>query len=367
MDDRGTSYETQRRPWMALCVVVLTVVITQVRVNCEITSSVIAAEKEWRTLTSEDYPFRYRSNTFDAFLLRAKHSDDVIDIIMEAMKLESQPSNCPSDYLEFYDGSYTNGSLLKRACTLDKACFSGTNGTMLIIFRSDSSREGKGFKISYRSSERNDACSSGSLPFRWIGQLIGVAIAIIVLCAFWEFFKKKHGRRERLSGRCLKLSACCSNYASDRLHTCRNKCSCFSRLVHSLVSRFRRNGQEPSRVTPEISTLPSNGQGTLPAGTLPDRNAIYGVGSFENEAFDDSDFSVTPPPYPREFAAEPPPYEMCVSNEHPHLDEQPPSYSVSQSQISESGTDVTTQISFISPPPSYDHVILNPNNYRCNS
>ena len=48
-------------------------------------------------------------------------------------------------------GSSTNSTLLKRACTLDKTCFSGTNGTMYIIFRSDSSREGKGFKIRYRS------------------------------------------------------------------------------------------------------------------------------------------------------------------------------------------------------------------------
>ncbi|PWA25867.1 hypothetical protein CCH79_00001778 [Gambusia affinis] len=116
------------------------------------------------TISSPNHPDYYNDNSYCVWQLRAAY-DQRIFLAFSYLQLENC---CNCDYISIYDGPYTYSPYLGKVCNNNSlSTFYSTSNYMTVIFRSDSSVVGRGFRAEYMSSLKPSSgrvdCSSDNM------------------------------------------------------------------------------------------------------------------------------------------------------------------------------------------------------------
>jgi cubilin len=104
------------------------------------------------SIVSPNYPQPYGKNG-ECFYRISVSLGSVIQVTIVDIDLEDHVS-CLLDYIEIYDGINKKGHKLGRYCTsLHPVNIVSTTNHIYIRFRSDSSRQGRGFHLKYNTGE----------------------------------------------------------------------------------------------------------------------------------------------------------------------------------------------------------------------
>lgn len=103
------------------------------------------------SITSPNYPGYYHDNAYCVWYLTASYDQRVVlsftDLQMERC--------CQCDYIQIYDGPYVNSRLLGTVCDTNNSTlntFYSSSNHMTVVFRSDSSVVGRGFRAEFSNS-----------------------------------------------------------------------------------------------------------------------------------------------------------------------------------------------------------------------
>ncbi|XP_041360489.1 uncharacterized protein LOC121376782 [Gigantopelta aegis] len=279
--------------------------------------------------------------------------------------------------------------MLRRTCVPDDKCLSSSNNSMFLFFRSDSIHQGSGFKIKYRSTSIGSSCEEVNLY--WIG--IIVAIFILVVIIFLCYRKQIPECRRRCSQRLSMMysSARCTSFSK----TCpfihekvRRICLCClgstkesigtslpvqSARAENVTDGGRQSTAENGAVGDTGGLSSNSGSEAIlieppgddvqmrvtPIGYIraeaPDLSSVMGNGT-DNPSPNAVESSLKSEASSRNVASETlPSYSTCGHQSIPHRrqPEAPPSYCSSGSQVI-----------YVIPPPSYEQVMSNPNEYN---
>ncbi|XP_023183635.1 CUB and zona pellucida-like domain-containing protein 1 isoform X2 [Xiphophorus maculatus] len=115
------------------------------------------------TISSPNHPDYYNDNSYCVWQLRAAY-DQRIFLAFSYLQLENC---CSCDYISIYDGPYTSSPYLGKVCNNSLSTFYSTSNYMTVIFRSDRSVVGRGFRAEFMSSLKPSSgrvdCSSDNM------------------------------------------------------------------------------------------------------------------------------------------------------------------------------------------------------------
>ncbi|XP_017164248.1 deleted in malignant brain tumors 1 protein isoform X2 [Poecilia reticulata] len=115
------------------------------------------------TISSPNHPDYYNDNSYCVWQLRAAY-DQRIFLAFSYLQLENC---CTCDYISVYDGPYTNSPYLGKVCNNSLSNFYSTSNYMTVIFHSDMSVVGRGFRAEFMSSLKPSSgrvdCSSDNM------------------------------------------------------------------------------------------------------------------------------------------------------------------------------------------------------------
>ncbi|CAG05080.1 unnamed protein product [Tetraodon nigroviridis] len=100
------------------------------------------------TFTSPNHPGYYYNSAYCTWQLRVQYGQKVF-LSFTFVELENC---CSCDYVEVYDGPYVGAPLLGRVCNKNGTSFHSSSNYVTVLFRTDSSVVGRGFKAEFTSS-----------------------------------------------------------------------------------------------------------------------------------------------------------------------------------------------------------------------
>ncbi|XP_014823488.1 PREDICTED: deleted in malignant brain tumors 1 protein-like isoform X2 [Poecilia mexicana] len=100
------------------------------------------------TISSPNHPDYYYDNSYCVWQLRAAY-DQRIFLAFSYLQLENC---CSCDYISVYDGPYTYSPFLGKVCNTSLSNFYSTSNYMTVVFHSDMSVVGRGFRAEFMSS-----------------------------------------------------------------------------------------------------------------------------------------------------------------------------------------------------------------------
>ncbi|XP_054885765.1 deleted in malignant brain tumors 1 protein-like isoform X2 [Poeciliopsis prolifica] len=115
------------------------------------------------TISSPNHPDYYNDNSYCVWQLRAAY-DQRIFLAFSYLQLENC---CNCDYISIYDGPYTYSPYLGKVCNNTLSTFYSSSNYMTVIFRTDGSVVGRGFRAEFMSSLKPSSgrvdCSSDNM------------------------------------------------------------------------------------------------------------------------------------------------------------------------------------------------------------
>ncbi|XP_038141380.1 deleted in malignant brain tumors 1 protein-like isoform X3 [Cyprinodon tularosa] len=115
------------------------------------------------TFTSPNHPGYYSDNSYCVWQLRAAY-DQRVFLHFSYLELENC---CSCDYIALYDGPSVYSPYLGRVCNNSVSSFHSTSNYMTVLFRTDGSIVGRGFRAEFTSSLKSSSgsvdCSSGNM------------------------------------------------------------------------------------------------------------------------------------------------------------------------------------------------------------
>eukprot|EP00064_Thunnus_orientalis_P012933 superscaffoldBa00002042_g12969 len=114
-------------------------------------------------ISSPNHPNYYHDNAYCVWQLRASY-DQRIYLAFTYLQLENC---CTCDYIAIYDGPSVNSRFLGKVCNDSQSSFYSSSNYMTVLFRTDSSVVGRGFKAEFMSSLQPSSgrvdCSSDNM------------------------------------------------------------------------------------------------------------------------------------------------------------------------------------------------------------
>ncbi|XP_076457933.1 cubilin-like isoform X2 [Babylonia areolata] len=168
----------------------------------------IKADKTSQNLSSLNYPYYYPINHMCQYCITSDNPDDVIYIDV----IDSDMTYTCSDAVEVYDGAETDDAApeyLGRFCAQDRPRYVSKGPGMCLLFRSDPSRHGRGWLLSFRAAppassgvHRNEGqtnTSSGSSSTTTATAVVALVVLIAVIVVFIVYIVKNKRRQRRSS------------------------------------------------------------------------------------------------------------------------------------------------------------------------
>ncbi|XP_046566279.1 deleted in malignant brain tumors 1 protein-like [Haliotis rubra] len=124
--------------------------------HCE--DTYLSATETDQYITSPGYPDRYVPHLYCVWHITAPRGKMIHVEVLDS-ELESSTS-CRYDIVKAFDGTTNQSSLLENWCDDRAPTFQSTGNAMLIIFKTDGSRNEKGFRLKYSVTETPYACST---------------------------------------------------------------------------------------------------------------------------------------------------------------------------------------------------------------
>ncbi|XP_061767662.1 deleted in malignant brain tumors 1 protein-like isoform X2 [Nerophis ophidion] len=113
--------------------------------------------------SSPNHPGYYQNNAYCVWTIRSSQSQRVL-LTFPYLQLESC---CHCDYISVYDGPSVNSPYLGKACENASSVFYSTSSHMTVVFRSDGSGSGRGFRAEFNSALPQNSgkvnCSSNDM------------------------------------------------------------------------------------------------------------------------------------------------------------------------------------------------------------
>jgi cubilin len=111
-------------------------------------------------ITSPGYPDLYSNNMHCEKSITANSSSAGILLTVWDFNLEGNPPSCPYDYVDVYNGSSTSSPRTQRWCgSVQQGTQISTGPYITLVFHSDNSNTGRGFKIGYISRHNSGSSS----------------------------------------------------------------------------------------------------------------------------------------------------------------------------------------------------------------
>ncbi|XP_042288789.1 deleted in malignant brain tumors 1 protein isoform X1 [Thunnus maccoyii] len=114
-------------------------------------------------ISSPNHPNYYHDHAYCVWQLRASY-DQRIYLAFTYLQLENC---CTCDYIAIYDGPSVNSQFLGKVCNDSQSSFYSSSNYMTVLFRTDSSVVGRGFKAEFMSSLQPSSgrvdCSSDNM------------------------------------------------------------------------------------------------------------------------------------------------------------------------------------------------------------
>ncbi|XP_046562832.1 cubilin-like isoform X2 [Haliotis rubra] len=151
-----------------------------------------ATESYSYDLTSPRYPLSYPNNADCTWFISTYSYGHVITLEVVVSDIEYS-AGCWKDYVEVLDGQYTSSPSLGRWCGILTPTKTSSDRSMTVLFHTDHSHTGGGFKITYYSKQKNQE-EKGPVKFNTAALFGGLAgggllLAILILCA--RSYKKR--------------------------------------------------------------------------------------------------------------------------------------------------------------------------------